>query len=215
MKNILGNFCFYCAVSAEVHLEQLKSSLGAVDQKFSDEVATLHRLFCEECWLPWLTQCLSGLAMGFKDLNSSAICSSSCFPNISAFCYRVWEYYRLSHVPVSVADTMAPSMARLCTYSLLSFVEFFRYLWPILSLWSQKWSQLLLPPTLQFLYMSVFIHRLLPSPAENSAALPCTYLASWDTSTSALAELCIVFLQDIFCSRHPHSPLWGFLPFYI
>lgn len=49
MKNILGNFCFYCAVSAEVHLEQLKSSLGAVDQKFSDEVATLHRLFCEEC----------------------------------------------------------------------------------------------------------------------------------------------------------------------
>lgn len=77
------------------------------------------------------------------------------------------------------------SMAKLCTYSLLCFAEFFRYLWPI------QGSQLLLPPTSDSPYMSVFIHRPLPYPAENSIALPCKlyYLASWDTSAFASAKL--------------------------
>lgn len=49
VKNTLGNFCLYCSVSAEVHLEQLRPGLGAVDQEFPDGIATLHGLFCEEC----------------------------------------------------------------------------------------------------------------------------------------------------------------------
>lgn len=189
VKNILGNFCLHCSVSAEVHLEQLRPSLGAVDQKFSDGMAALHGLFHEVCKLPWLTQCWSGLTMGFKDLNSSAICFSSwkISPNISAFSYRTWQCYWLSCVPVSVADTMVPSpcpMARLCTYSLLSFMEFFTYFWAI------QQSQLLLPPTLDFLYMSIST-GLCPI---QQRTVQHFHVRSWDTSASTLAKSWMKFV---------------------
>lgn len=100
--------------SAEVHLEQLRPSPWCCRPEvfwWDYSFTPLHGLFCEECWPPWLTQCGAGLTTGFKGLNSSAICSSSSnrSPHISAFCYRVWGCYCLSHVLISVADTMAPS----------------------------------------------------------------------------------------------------------
>lgn len=201
VKNILGTFCLYCSVSAEVHLEQLRPSLGAVEQKFSDGMAALHGLFHEECKLPCLTQCCSGLSMGFKDLNSSAIYFSSwkIFPNISVFSYRAWQCYCLSHVPVSVPSPCP--MARLCPYSSTS--ELFSDLsFSFLLLWT-SFTCLCLSTGLCLVQQRTVQHF------HVQMRYKCLY------TSKVVGEVCIsAKSRVVYISRHPYSPLWRFLPLY-
>lgn len=188
VKNMLGNLCLYCSVSAEVHPEQFRPSLGAVDQKFSDGIPctdfSVTSADCRRCpsvGLDWpgvlkvwtLLQSVLPLARAFQtSVPSATECknSSDClmFPSL-------WL------TPWPLLHVVLPGYAHIHCCALWSFSE------------PSQWSQILLPPILGFLYMSVFIHRPFPHPGS---ALPCTlyYLASWETSASALVKLWMKFV---------------------
>lgn len=151
-------------------------------------MATLHGLFCEGCCLPWLNQCWSGLTMGFKGLNSSAICSScKSFLNIRAFSYSMRVLLTVScsrlcgwhHGPFSMSYSQVVHIFTVVFCGCLQVPLTY-------SVISASPSSYLGLPSQVCIYPQAFA-----CPAENSAALPCTsyYLASWDTSASALANL--------------------------